>query len=72
MRSLLRVDTNTILANAQNFKLQFAQKSGTCDTAFSGETYADVTSSTVIAYNDNATPADGTALTANANDPTDG
>ncbi len=72
LRTLLRVDTNTILANAQNFKLQFAQKSGTCDTAFSGETYADVTDSTLIAYNDNATPADGAALTANANDPTDG
>ncbi len=63
---------NSILANAQNFKLQFAQKSGTCDTAFSGETYADVTAATVIAYNDNAAPADGTALTANVNDPTDG
>jgi hypothetical protein len=72
LRTLLRVDTNSILANAQNFKLQFAQKSGTCDTAFSGETYADVTDSTAIAYNDNATPADGAALTANANDPTDG
>jgi len=31
-----------------------------------------VTDSTLIAYNDNATPADGAALTANANDPTDG
>lgn len=72
LRALLRVDTNSILANAQNFKLQFAQKSGTCDTAFSGETYADVTAATVIAYNDNATPADGVALTANVNDPTDG
>lgn len=66
------MDTNTILPNAQNFKLQFAQKSGTCDTAFSGETYADVTAATVIAYNDNASPADGAGLIANANDPTDG
>lgn len=31
-----------------------------------------MTGSTAIAYNDNATPADGAALTANANDPTDG
>ncbi len=31
-----------------------------------------MTAATVIAYNDNATPADGAALTANANDPTDG
>lgn len=72
LRMLLRVDTSDILTDAQNFKLQFAQKSGTCDTAFSGETYADVTAATVIAYNDNASPADGGALTANANDPTDG
>lgn len=72
LRTLLRVDTNSILPNAQNFKLQFAQKSGTCDTAFSGETYIDVTDTTDIAYNNNATPADGAALTANVNDPTDG
>lgn len=72
LRMLLRVDTNTILPNEQDFKLQFAQKSGTCDTGFSWETYADVTDSTLIAYNNNATPADGAALTANANDPTDG
>ncbi|MBP7823310.1 hypothetical protein KA050_03090, partial [Candidatus Gracilibacteria bacterium] len=45
LRTLLRVDTNTILPNAQNFKLQFAQQSGVCDTGFSGETYADVTDS---------------------------
>lgn len=56
----------------QGFKLQFAQKSGTCDTAFSGESYSDVTSSSVIAFNDNSTPADGAALTANANDPLHG
>ncbi len=58
----------------QDFKLQFAQR-GTdnlCDTAFSGETYADVTAATAIAYNDNLTPADGATLTANANDPTHG
>lgn len=67
----MRVDTNAVLTNEQDFKLQFAQKSGTCDTAFSGETYADVTTATVIAYNDNTTPTDGTALTANANDPID-
>lgn len=53
-------------------KLQFAQKSGTCDTAFSGEIYADVTGASLIAYKNNATPADEASLTANANDPTDG
>lgn len=72
LRMLLHVGTNQLAVSGQSFKLQFAQQSGTCDTAFSGETYADVTAATVIAYNDNATPADGSALTANANDPTHG
>src|SRR5690606_20731121 len=44
-------------------------RSGTCDVGFSGETYADVTSSTPIAYNTANPPADGAALTANGNDP---
>ena len=68
LRALLHLDTAQLAASGQNFKLQFAQQSGTCDTAFSGETYADVTGATVIAYNNN-TPADGDNLTANANDP---
>lgn len=72
LRMLLHIGANQLLASAQQFKLQFAQQSGTCDTAFSGETYADVTAATVIAYKDNATPADGATLTANANDPTHG
>jgi hypothetical protein len=72
LRSLIRIDGNDLLTNGQPMKLQFAQQSGTCDTSFSGETYADVTAATVIAYKDNATPADEAALNANANDPTDG
>ncbi len=70
LRTLLHVGTANLAASAQNLKLQFAEKSGTCDTSFSGESYADVTGSTVIAYNNNATPADGDNLTANASDPT--
>lgn len=55
------------------FKLQYAQRSGSCDTAFSGETYADVTTSSGdIRFYDNSSPADGNALTTNANDPTHG
>lgn len=72
LRILLHIGANQLIASGQSFKLQFAQQSGTCDTAFSGETYADVTAATVIAYNNNATPADGATLTANANDPTHG
>src|SRR3989338_6867559 len=72
LRMLLHIGAAQLGVSAQNFKLQFAQQSGTCDTAFVGETYADVTAATVIAYNDNLTPADGATLTANASDPTHG
>ena len=51
-----------------DFKLQFAAKgAGTC--AAPTGSYADVTTGTVISFNDNATPTDGSALTANASDP---
>ncbi len=72
LRLLLHVGgTGSILyQSGQYFKLQFAARSGDCDTGFSGETYADVTAATVLAYNDNATPTDGSNLTSNGNDPT--
>jgi hypothetical protein len=72
LRVLLRVDSGNLFSSGRDFKLQFAARSGSCDTGFSGETYADVTGATVIAYNNNASPADGVSLTANVNDPTDG
>jgi len=74
LRLLLYVGSGKLILNGQSFKLQFAQRGSDnqCDTSFNGETYADVSTSTVIAYNDNPTPADGAALTANANDPTHG
>jgi hypothetical protein len=72
LRMLMHVDNGTLFSSGQNFKLQFATSTGACDTGFSGETYQDVTASTFIAYNNNATPADGATLTANANDPTHG
>ena len=71
LRMLLRVDNGNLFSSGQNFKLQFAEQSGTCDTGFSGESYADVTGATVIAYNNNSS-ADGDDLTPNVNDPTDG
>ncbi len=70
LRALLHVGGDGTRTSLNTFKLQFAQQSGTCDTSFSGETYADVTGATVIAYNDNATPTDGATLTANGSDPT--
>jgi hypothetical protein len=73
LRLLLHV-TNKLGLNSQTFKLQFAQRGtdGSCDTNFNGETYVDVTTSTVIAFYDNPTPTDGSALTANTNDPIHG
>ncbi|MBP9816454.1 MAG: hypothetical protein KBD05_00250 [Candidatus Pacebacteria bacterium] len=70
LRTLLHVGAYQLSQSAANFKLQYAVKSGTCDTSFTGETYADVTGATPIAFNDNASPTDGAALSANANDPT--
>jgi hypothetical protein len=74
LRLLLRVESGKLILNGQSFKLQFAQvgSDGLCDTSFNGETYTDITTSTVIAFNDNPTPSDGAALTANTNDPTYG
>ncbi len=72
LRTLIHVSDAPLRPSLQDFKLQFAEKSGTCDTSFTGESYADVTGATVIAFNNNATPADGDNLTANASDPTHG
>ncbi|MEA3249762.1 MAG: hypothetical protein U9Q03_05420 [Patescibacteria group bacterium] len=72
LRAMIDVDVAQLASNGENFKLQYAARSGTCDTAFIGETYADVTGATAIAYNDNPTPADGAALTVNVNDPARG
>jgi len=72
LRMLIHESISDSFRNEQQFKLQYAVKSGTCDTAYSGESYADVTTSTPIAFYDNASVADGAALTANANDPAHG
>lgn len=72
LRLLLHVGGSNLGINGGTFKLQFAERSGTCDAAFSGETYTDVTSLSTIAYNDNSTPLDGDNLTANASDPAHG
>ncbi|GIW66881.1 MAG: hypothetical protein KatS3mg095_0779 [Candidatus Parcubacteria bacterium] len=74
LRMLLHVNIADLFTNEGDFKLQFAQRGADnlCDTSFTGETYQDITASTVIAFNDNSTPADGSALTANANDPIHG
>jgi len=71
LRLLISVATANLAQNSGNFKLQYAQRGtdNACDTSFSGETYADVSTSTVIAYNDNPSVSDNNPLTANSNDP---
>ena len=75
LRMLLRVGANYVAQSGQNFKLQFVGKgAGTCASPSGGtpSSYTDIDTTTVIAYNNNASPADGATLTPNANDPTDG
>lgn len=75
LRMLLRVGTNYVAQNGQNFKLQFVGKgAGTCASPSGGtpSSYTDIDTTTAIAYNNNASPADGATLTSNVNDPTDG
>lgn len=67
--------SSTLAVNQESFKLQFVGLgSGTCASPSGGtpSTYTDVSASTVIAFNNNATPADGASLTTNASDPTHG
>ncbi len=75
LRTLLHIGNSQLAISGQAFKLQYVGKgTGTCASPSGGtpSVYTDVTTSTDIAYNDNATPTDGIALTANGNDPTHG
>lgn len=74
MRMLLCNTVAQLNASSTYWKLQFASRGAdnSCDTSFTGETYADVGSATTIAYNDNTTPLNGATLTDNANDPNHG
>lgn len=70
LRLLIHVGVSSLPQSAQSFKLQFAEKSGSCDTGFINESYSDVAVTSTIAYFNN-TPSDGTALTPNPSlDPT--
>ena len=66
---LLLHSSGDMPTRGNNLKLQFAEKSGTCDIGFSGESYSDVTGVSTISFNNNPTPADGATLTPNVNDP---
>lgn len=71
LRLLLHVANSDLYTGTANFKLQTAVKSGTCDTAYSGESYADVaTGSGDIRYKDNTGETDNAAMVADSDDPT--
>jgi hypothetical protein len=72
LRVLIHVSTSDLLQNDGNFKLQYAQRSGTCDPGFDGESYVDVTGATAIRYYDNTSGTDGMIISANQNDPAHG
>lgn len=72
LRYLMTIDEAPLLSSGATFKLQFAARSGTCDTSFTGESYSDVTASTVISYYDNSVPSDGDPAIAAADDPSTG
>ena len=69
LRLLMGVDGFNLPSNGANFKLQYADKIGSCDTSFAGENYIDVTSNTEIAYNNNFDVRNGVSITGNINDP---
>lgn len=72
LRLLVNVDVAVAPLSTHSPKLQYAVKSGTCDTSFVGESYQDVSdSSGDIRFYDNAAVSDGAALTENTADPTD-
>lgn len=71
LRFLLHVSGNGRGVNGAGLKLQYALRSGSCDTSFIGETYSDVSdSSGEIRYYNNSSVSDADSLTNNANDPT--
>lgn len=72
LRMLIDVANDPLSVSEDEFTLQYAVRSGTCDIGFSGESYSDVTASTTIAFADNAAVSDGNSATSNVNDPTHG
>lgn len=61
-------DGVTIAASASSYKLQFAQKTGATCSVQTG--FADITTTSAIAWNANAGVTNGEAISSYANDPT--
>jgi hypothetical protein len=71
LRILIHASTAGMVAGDYQFKLQYAFKVGTCDTAFTGEIWSDVaTNSGEIRYHDNASLTDATTAIGVTGDPT--
>ncbi|MCA9348950.1 hypothetical protein KC878_02270, partial [Candidatus Saccharibacteria bacterium] len=71
LRLTIHVSVSNRDINGAGLKLQYAVKSGTCDTSFIGESYSDVSDvSGDIRYFDNPSVSDADTLITNANDPT--
>jgi|GEM_PF-2036423 len=73
LRMLLHISGVSLSQNSGSFKLQYVGKgSGSCSSPSGGtpSSWTDVSSTTDMAFYDNATPTDGSALTANGSDPT--
>jgi hypothetical protein len=70
LRILLTASLAQLGIGNKNFKLQYAERSGTCDTSFSGEVFNDVLAgSGSIRYFNNSSVSDGNTLTPNVDDP---
>ena len=60
LQMLAHVGGGKLAKNGGDFRLQYAQKSGSCDTGFSGETYQNVeTASDIIRFHNNDNLANG-------------
>ena len=63
--------TGKISTSSQQFKLQFSEK-GTGSCASPSDVYADIATTTAIAFKNNSSAADGAALAATSTDPIHG
>ncbi|MEK7535898.1 MAG: hypothetical protein AAB590_02720 [Patescibacteria group bacterium] len=69
LRPLLHTASATSTTPEHEVVLQFATRSGVCDTSFSGESYATVTPTTNIAFYNNTSVFDGDTASINGSDP---
>lgn len=75
----LRIDigvpasSSSLSAGFQSYNLQYALRGmdNICDTAFTGETYTNVTNTSPVGFYDNTNAGNGEPLISNQNDPSD-